>query len=129
MQAFVLDPVAQTHRFRVRQERRSHLERMIGEHGLEMKSVTDRSGSPQTLVCTKDRRGYQRRCAEYQKDIAALAVLADLDGADTSKPSDVLGRIEAAQRRSEKWSRRQAWPVGTRQTPRRPLSHPLRPNP
>lgn len=104
MQAFVLDPVEQTHRFRVRQDRRNHLEQMIRQHGLEMKSVTDRSGSPQTLVCTKDRRGYQARCAEYLKNIAALAVLADLAGADTSKLGDGLSRIKAARGLAEKWS-------------------------
>ena len=55
MQAFMSDPVASVHRFRVRQERRNHLEGKIAAHGLEMKAVTDRTGSPQTLVCTKNR--------------------------------------------------------------------------
>ena len=56
LQAFTLDPAEQGHRFRVRKERRQHLRQKIERHSLDMTHVTDRTGSPQTLVCTKDRR-------------------------------------------------------------------------
>ena len=102
MQAFILDPVATVHRFRVRQELRHHLDGMIQSRGLEMTSITDRTGSPQTLVCTKNRREYDRRCQQYQKDIAALNLLAGLVESDTPKPVAVLARIAAAAGRSQK---------------------------
>jgi hypothetical protein len=65
LQAFVLDPMAQVYRFRVRQDRRQHLHGMIDRHGLDMTHITERKGSPQTLVCTKDRRSYRRRCERF----------------------------------------------------------------
>ena len=104
MQAFMSDPVASVHRFRVRQERRNHLEGKIAAQGLEMTAVTDRTGSPQTLVCTKNRRNYQRRCAEYQEDLAALRTLADLVDSDAPKPVATLKRIAAARGRAETWA-------------------------
>ncbi len=104
LQAFILDPVATVHRFRVRQELRHHLDGMIQSRGLEMTSITDRIGSPQTLVCTKNRREYDRRCRQYQKDIAALNLLAGLVESDTPKPLAILARISAAAGRSQKWS-------------------------
>ena len=86
LQNFVLDPVAQTHRFRVRQDRRQHLHQQIEKHSLDMTHVTDRKGSPQTLVGTKDRRSYQRRCEQYRNDIAALAALEKLAGNPQALP-------------------------------------------
>ena len=102
LQQFALDLDAQTHRFRVRAERRSHLETQIFQHGLDMKCVTDRKGSPQTLVCTKDRRSYQRRCEEYLRDIAALAALAEL-GAATGATAASLQGIVAARALAAQW--------------------------
>jgi hypothetical protein len=75
LQAFTLAPAEQTHRFRLRKDRRQHLHQMIEKHNLDMTHVTERMGSPQTLVCTKDRRSYKRRCDEYRKEIAALTAL------------------------------------------------------
>ncbi len=103
LQKFALDPEAQTHRFRVRADRRAHVEAQIFQHGLDMGCVTDRKGSPQTLVCTKDRRSYQRRCAEYHRDIAALAALAEL-GAVTGAAAASLENITAARRLAAQWS-------------------------
>ncbi len=110
LQAFAVDPLAQVHRFRVRKDRRQHLHRAIEQHGLEMTHVTDRKGSPQTLVCTKDRRGYRRRCEQYRQDVAALAALANL--AEPVEPAgdvfaecaDWLQRIAAARARAGEWS-------------------------
>ena len=104
LQAFTLDPVEQTHRFRVRQDRRSHLEQQITHHGLDMATVTDTKGSPQTLVCTKDRRSYKRRCAQYIKDVAALASLAELAGKSSAGSKETLSRIAAARALADEWS-------------------------
>ncbi len=103
LQAFALNPVEQQHRFRVRQDRRQHLHQMIERHSLDMTHVTARKGSPQTLVCSKDRRRYQRRCDQYRKDIAALISLAALAG-KTSVAAASLAQIEAARALAGQWS-------------------------
>jgi hypothetical protein len=60
-----------------------------------MTHVTERVGSPQTLVCTKDRRTFQARMKEYQKEIAAMRKLMKL--ADQSAAATALSkRMEAA---------------------------------
>jgi hypothetical protein len=104
LQAFTLDGVEQTHRFRVKKERRQHLHRQIEKHSLDMTHVTDRRGSPQTLVCTKDRRSYRRRCAQYLEDIAALASLAEQAGKSSIENKDALQRIAAARALAKEWS-------------------------
>jgi hypothetical protein len=103
LQAFTLDPVEQTHRFRVRKDRRQHLHQQIEHHSLDMTHVTERQGSPQTLVCTKDRRSYQRRCDQYRNEIAALAALAELAG-KTSAAAAWFKKIEAARTLAAQWS-------------------------
>jgi hypothetical protein len=103
LQAFVLDPVAQVHRFRVRQDRRQHLHGMIDRHGLDMTHVTERKGSPQTLVCTKDRRSYRRRCEQYRQDIDALATLESLADRCHASPASV-NPIQSARQQGESWS-------------------------
>ena len=76
------DPLVRTHRFRLRKDRRRHLHEQIQRHGLDMTHETERQGSPQTLVCTKTRRAYERQCAEHKADVAAMATLLRLiDGA------------------------------------------------
>ena len=61
LQRFLRDPEERVHRFRVRKERRQHLHRQIDSHGCDMIHVTERKGSPQTLVCTKTRASYERQ--------------------------------------------------------------------
>lgn len=78
LQAFIRDPAEESHRFRVNKERRRHLHQVIDRHRLEMTHVTHRAGSPQTLVCTKDRRTFQARMKEYQTEIAAMRMLMGL---------------------------------------------------
>jgi hypothetical protein len=103
LQAFTLDPVEQQHRFRVRQDRRQHLHQMIERHSLDMTHVTERRGSPQTLVCTKDRRRYQGHCDQYRKGIDALISLAEM--ADkTNVAAASLVQLEAARALAGQWS-------------------------
>jgi hypothetical protein len=75
LQAFARDAEAKVGRFRVRQDRRQHLHHAIEQHQLDMTHVTERKGSPQTLVCTKTRRAYQLRCKQYQEDIRSFTEL------------------------------------------------------
>lgn len=104
LQAFVLSPQEQTHRFRVRRDRRQHLHQQIERHRLQMTHTTERRGSPQTLVCTKDRRNYQRRCEQYRQDVAAMAALSELGGGALGARVSLLTRIEGARARAEEWS-------------------------
>ena len=104
LQSFARNPVDQTHRFRVKKERRQHLHQQIEAHSLDMTHVTDRNGSPQTLVCTKDRRSYQRRCDQYRKDIAALGHLAERAKKSSAGNPVMLKHLAAARTLAEKWS-------------------------
>ena len=75
LQTFARDPVERVHRFRVNNERRRHLHGVIDRHRLDMEHVSERVGSPQTLVCTKDRRTFEQRVKQYQDEIAAMRTL------------------------------------------------------
>jgi hypothetical protein len=78
LQTFARDPVERVHRFRVKKERRRHLHNVIDSHRLDMAHTTERVGSPQTLVCTKDRRTFDRRMKEYKDEIGAMHTLVRL---------------------------------------------------
>jgi len=78
LQAFARDAAARVQRFRVNKQRRSHLHGIIDRHRLDMTHVTERVGSPQTLVCTKDRRTFERRIKQYRDEIAAMRGLVRL---------------------------------------------------
>jgi hypothetical protein len=71
LQDFANDPVLKTYHFRVKKERRQHLHGIINDQNLDITHITERSGSPQTLVCTKTRDSFKRKCGEYALDIAA----------------------------------------------------------
>ncbi len=99
LQAFVLDPGARTHRFRVRQERRGHLHQQIDRHGLDMSHVTERIGSPQTLMCAKTRATYERQYHQYEEDLASMAALHPLIGETDGDVQTLRARLEAARQR------------------------------
>jgi hypothetical protein len=80
LQAFAIDPMRREHRFRVRQDRRDHLESQIRQHGLDIDSRTENTGSPKTLVCRKTRAGYRSRCQLHAADAAAMGALLALAG-------------------------------------------------
>jgi hypothetical protein len=69
-----------------------------------MDSETDRTGRPQTLVCTKNRREYECRCVEYRNDISALKTLSDLMDTNAPETTAELERIAAASNRAKQWS-------------------------
>jgi len=101
LEVFVRDPIAQVHRFRVRQDRRQHLHGQIQRDGLDMTHVTERTGSPQTLVCTKDRRSFAQRGRQYRGELAAMGALLEMAGA--SLPGDAAAlapRLAAARARA-----------------------------
>lgn len=99
LQEFARDPGAQVARFRVRQDRRQHLHAQIAQHGLDMTHVTERKGSPQTLVCTKTRRSYQRQCEGHRADCAAMQTLLAVMRPVPASLAPLAARLAAAQER------------------------------
>lgn len=103
LQAFARAPEEQVHRFRVRKDRRQHLHRTIDGHRLDMTHVTERKGSPQTLVCTKTLRTFDKKCEQHRADLAALDRLSELvevEAAGSWEFADYLERIAAAKVRA-----------------------------
>jgi hypothetical protein len=66
--AFLRDPAKKVLRVPLRKERRRHLHQQIDQQRLDLTHVTDRKGSPQTLVCTKTQASYKRRLEQYRID-------------------------------------------------------------
>jgi len=54
------------------ESRPNHLDNMIDRHRLNTTHMTERVGSPQTLVCAKDRRTLDRRMKKHHDEIAAM---------------------------------------------------------
>ena len=78
LQQFLRDPQEKVHRFRVAKPRRQHLHRQIDSCGCDMTHATDRRGTPQTLVCTKNRASYDRKTAEFAANVQMLTELRAL---------------------------------------------------
>ena len=95
LQAFIRSPAEKSHRFRVNKERRRHLHQVIDRDRLDMSHVTHRVGSPQTLVCTKDRRTFRARMKEYQVEVAAMRTLLVL-APQTAIAGGLRERMKAA---------------------------------
>ncbi len=98
LKAFCRDPVKQVLRFPLRKELRAHLHRQIDNDRLDMSHVTERRGRPFTLVCTKNRASYQRRLAEYAKDVEVMRSLIHTApvGAAAGACSAELARLREA---------------------------------
>lgn len=106
LRTFCRDPDKQTGRFSVRKDRRKHVHRIIDAHGLDIDHVTERRGSPYTLVCTKNRNGHKRRLREYTEDLRWMDSLLECapDGPagaaldETKSVVERLGRAVAVAR-------------------------------
>ncbi len=100
LKAFCADPDAEVWRFPVRKELRKHLHRQIDKHRLDMDHVTERRGSPYTLVCTKNRASHQRRLKEYAEDVSWMQALIRLapKGTGATAVAMELRRLEEASR-------------------------------
>jgi len=75
LEQFLRDPQERVHRFAVRKERRQHLHEQIDRHRCDVDHVTERRGSPQTLVCTKNRASYARQKQQFAANERLLAEL------------------------------------------------------
>ncbi len=72
------DPAERVGRFPLNKQRRQHLHRQIDQHRSDVTHVTERKGSPQTLVCTKTQSSYERQRKQYGLDQIVLAELEKL---------------------------------------------------
>ena len=82
---FLLNPTEQVHRFPRRKDLRQHLHNQINLHRLDLTHVTLRTGSPQTLLCTKNQATYERRRAQFATDVQLLAELEALATSKTTR--------------------------------------------
>jgi hypothetical protein len=89
LRKFLRDPSQQVARFSIRKERRRHLHQQIDSHQCDCTHVTDRKGSPQTLVCTKTQGSYERRLKQYHIDRELLAELEAIAGSEHSRSARV----------------------------------------
>jgi hypothetical protein len=67
-----------------------------------MSHETDRTGSPQTLVCTKTRRIYQNRLKQYASDVEAFGTLLKIADGFPKELKAPVEKLSEAVRRSQK---------------------------
>jgi hypothetical protein len=67
------------HRFSVRKDRRQHLHQIIERHKCDLTHVTERRGSPYTLICTKTTASYDAACRIHERDKQNLKRLKTLE--------------------------------------------------
>ena len=76
-------------RFPIRKDRRQHLHQQIDKHRCDCTHVTERIGSPQTLVCTKTQASYERQKNQYEVDKKLLAELEAIAGSQVDVSAEV----------------------------------------
>lgn len=103
LKAFALDPEQKEMRFRVRKDLRQEIHRIIESRKLDMTHVTERRGSPHTLVCTKTLAHYGRACRQYEKDVSSMRRLLRLSAADSPANASVAARLSKALKAGEHW--------------------------
>jgi len=72
---FLDSPDQRIWRFKAAEFSRTHVLSSIRGAGSDVDSVTDKSGRPYALVCTKNQASYERRVVQRQRDLADLALL------------------------------------------------------
>ena len=76
--AFLKDPNTEQLRFPAAKPRRQHLHRQIDSNKLDLTHVTDRRGSPQTLVITKTNASFEAAQNVHDLNLKNLAQLSKL---------------------------------------------------
>lgn len=91
LKQFLQNPQEKVHRLRAKEDRRRHLADTIRHAHCDLDCTTDRSGSPHTLVCTKNTASYQAKLKKFHEDQEHLATLhsiqASLPGSNQLKRS------------------------------------------
>ncbi len=75
LKRFLADPGERVLRLKMGKERRRHLHSQIDVNKIDLTHVTERIGSPQTLVCTKTAASYQASLKKYREDREHLATI------------------------------------------------------
>ncbi len=89
---FLADPVEHECRMPLNTERRKHLHRIIDGDQCDVTHVTERRGSPYTLVCKKTTASYERACREFERDKRNLSWLAQVEKGLGKSPTDRSNR-------------------------------------
>ena len=78
LSAFLSEPTQSTWRLKAVEARRKHVELSISRHASDIDCRTQRSGSPHTLVCTKNQASYELRVTQRKQDLKFLSSLEDV---------------------------------------------------
>jgi hypothetical protein len=81
LKKFLADPQEKVWRFRAGESRRRHLEGQIRQHSCDVTCKTERTGSPHTLVCTKNDASYRRNVKTYHENQERLARVRAIEAA------------------------------------------------
>jgi hypothetical protein len=79
LKQFLKNPLEKVHRFRMSQDRRSHLEQIVRTDKCDVVHTTERIGSPHTLVCTKTTASFEARLKKYHENLKHLATLRSIE--------------------------------------------------
>ncbi len=97
---FCADPVETTLRIPVRRDVREHLRSMVKSARADLSYETEAKGRPYTLICTKTRASYRRRCQQYSHDIVEIGRLLDAAHA-VPNAADTAASLRTAITRSQ----------------------------
>lgn len=78
LQAFMRDPKERVLRLKAAQHRRIHVSMQGTSQRLDMDCVTDETGRPYALVCTKNRNSYEAAVRAHATDCGAMATLLNV---------------------------------------------------
>ncbi len=76
---FLADPNERECRMPLRQDRRGHLRGIVGANRCDVTCVTERTGRPFKLVCTKTTASYDRACETFERDQRNLSRIAGIE--------------------------------------------------
>lgn len=76
---FLANPDERQARFPLAKHRRQHLHRIIDDDHCDCTHVTQRTGRPYTLVCTKTTASYDATCKIYERDLDNLSRVIALE--------------------------------------------------
>jgi len=76
---FLKNPGQRELRLRLNKQRRRHLHGVIDGDRSDLLHVTERSGSPYTLVCTKTTASYRRAVKIYERDLKSMVRITDIE--------------------------------------------------
>ncbi len=80
IEAFLRDREKPVLRIKVKKEIRKHLHRQIEARRCDLHHVTERKGSPHTLVCTKNQASFHGKIRAYERRLGLLRKLWEVKG-------------------------------------------------